>query len=133
MVQFKGTPGPWVADIRGGCAAIYPQDRANDTPGLHSDDSRNIAYSCKGTKFNGMHWELDKSVEHDFRVMAAAPELLEALTYGQTLNLPDMLDWVADRLVNVHGENCNLDFILSIRERASKARAAINKATGETK
>ena len=67
------------------------------------------------------------------RLFVAAPELLEVLTYGQTLNLPDMLDWVADRLVNVHGENCNLDFILSIRERASKARAAINKATGETK
>jgi len=59
--------------------------------------------------------------------------LLEALTYGQTLNLPDMLDWVADRFVNVHGENSNLDFILSLRERARMSRAAINKALGETK
>ena len=108
MTQFKGTPGPWVADIRGGCAAIYPQDRANDTPGLHSDDSRNVAYSCKGAKFNGMHWELDKSVEHDFRVMAAAPELLEVLQL--------MLD----------------SQVLPVWHQ-SIARAAINKATGETK
>ena len=80
----------------------------------------------------GLHAKSSIAAELGHRDMVIS-ELLEALTYGQTLNLPDMLDWVADRLVNVHGENYNLDFILSIRERASKARAAIAKATGETK
>ncbi len=79
MKEFKGTPGPWVADIRGGCAAVYPSCRADDTPGCHYDDDRNIAFSSKGAKYNGMHWEIDGSVEHDFNLMAAAPELLEAL------------------------------------------------------
>ena len=79
MQEFKGTPGVWFADIRGGCAAIYPASRVEDTAGCHGDDSRNIAYSSKGAKFNGMHWDLDQSVEHNFRLMAAAPELLEAL------------------------------------------------------
>lgn len=81
MKEFKGTPGPWVADIRGGCAAIYPSCRCDDTPGCHRDDGRNIAFSSKGAKYNGMHWEIDGSVEHDFNLMAAAPELLEALQF----------------------------------------------------
>ena len=77
--EFKGTKGQWVADIRGGCAAVYPSCRADDMPGCHYDDDRNIAFSSKGAKYNGMHWEIDGSVEHDFNLMAAAPELLEAL------------------------------------------------------
>lgn len=77
--EFKGTKGPWVADIRGGCAAIYPVCRNDDTPGCHADDDRNIVFSSKGAKYNGMRWELDGSVEHDFNLMAAAPDLLEAL------------------------------------------------------
>lgn len=108
--EFKGTPGEWIADIRGGCAAIYPKDRSDDTPGCHRSDERNIAYSCKGAKFNGTHWELDDVVEHDFKVMAAAPELLEALQ--DALHAYDK-----------HGEHSEWDF----------ARAAIAKALGETK
>lgn len=109
MTQFKGTPGPW--KISGNWV------ETDDIP---------IAKIINCKPGSGTYLA-------NKQIIAAAPELLEALTYGQTLNLPDMLDWVADRLVNVHGENCNLDFILSIRERANKARAAINKATGETK
>lgn len=111
MKEFKGTPGPWVADIRGGCAAIYPSCRYDDTPGCHRDDDRNIAFSSKGAKYNGMYWEIDGSVEHDFNLMAAAPELLEAL-----------------KLILSHHDdgNCVLH-----KEDVSMARAAINKALGE--
>lgn len=108
MKEFKGTPGPWIADIRGGCAAIYPSCRSDDTPGCHHDDDRNIAFSSKGAKYNGMHWEIDGSVEHDFNLMAAAPELLEAL-----IKLVDIVDDI------VHGPSTDA------------AHAAINKALGE--
>lgn len=108
MEKFKGTPGPWVADIRGGCAAIYPSCRYDDTPGCHRDDARNIAFSSKGARYNGMHWEIDGSVEHDFNLMAAAPELLESL-----IKLVDVVDDM------VHGPSTDA------------ARAAIKKALGE--
>lgn len=80
-MKFEGTPGEWIADIRGGCAAIYPKDRANDTPGCHRDDERNIAYSSKGANYDELagHWNLDPSVKHDFRLMAMAPKLLDSL------------------------------------------------------
>lgn len=107
MKGFKGTPGPWIADIRGGCAAIYHANCVDETPGCHSDDSRNIAYSNKGAKFNGMRWEIDSSVEYDFKLMAAAPELLEAL-----------------QLI------MNGDFYMP-KESADVAKLAIAKALGE--
>lgn len=109
MAEFKGTPGEWVADIRGGCAAIYQKEREGDTPGCHPHDEMNIAYSCKGAKFNGNHWELDPSVEHDFKVMAAAPKLYKAL----------------NNLLNAYGESINDS------PEGIAARAAIAKAIGE--
>lgn len=63
---------------------------------------------------------------------AAAPDLLKTQTMGQSLNTPDFLDWHADRLVNVYGENPNTDFVLSLRERAAAGRAAIAKAEGRS-
>lgn len=62
--------------------------------------------------------------------MAAAHELLEAQTMGPSLNTPDFLDWLADRLVSKCGEDSNADFVLSLRARAAAGRAAIAKATG---
>lgn len=50
---------------------------------------------------------------------------------GPTLDLPDFLEWIAGRLVDVHGENPNVDFVLSLHKRASDFRAAIAKATGK--
>lgn len=42
-MEFKGTPAPWVVDIRTGCCAVYQKNRTNDTAGCHRDDDRNIA------------------------------------------------------------------------------------------
>lgn len=114
--EFKGTKGPWVADIRGGCAAIYPVCRNDDTPGCHADDDRNIAFSSKGAKYNGMHWELDGSIEHDFKLMAAAPELLEALR--------QLRDYVED-VCAVSSDDCHDDHPLNL------ANQAIKKALGK--
>lgn len=49
-------------------------------------------------------------------------ELVEAL---RTRNGPDFLEWIADRLVHVYGESPNVDFVLSLRERADRARSAL--------
>jgi hypothetical protein len=67
-------------------------------------------------------------MEANARLIAAAPDLLHAQTMGSSLNTPDFLDFVADRLVNVYGESPNVDFVLSLRSRAQAGRNAIAKA-----
>lgn len=118
MKEFKGTQGPWVADIRGGCAAIYPVCRSDDTPGCHADDDRNIVFSSKGAKYNGMHWELDDSVEHDFKLMAASPDLLSAL----------------QQLLEIYDDHSGKVWTTSSKRRAlDNARVAVNKSLGENR
>lgn len=117
MKEFKGTKGPWVADIRGGCAAIYPVCRNDDTPGCHADDDRNIVFSIRGAKYNGMHWELDDSVEHDFNLMAASPDLLSAL----------------QQLLEIYDNSGKVWTTSSKRRALDNARAAVNKALGENR
>ena len=60
----------------------------------------------------------------DAALIAATPALLEACEDGD-------LDWYADRLVNVYGESENVDFVLALRRKAAKERAAIKLARGE--
>jgi hypothetical protein len=50
---------------------------------------------------------------------------LEMLDGPQT-NLEDFLDWIADRLVFIHGESPNVDYVLSLRKRAETARKMRN-------
>lgn len=69
--------------------------------------------------------------EEEAALLAAAPELLRAQTFGASVNTPDFLDWLADRLVNIYNESPNVDFVISLRERAAWGRAAIAKATGK--
>lgn len=81
MKDFKGTPGPWVVDVRGGCVAVYPDGEQWETPGCHYDDKRNIAYSNKGAEYDAVvgYWNMDKKTIRDYTLIAAAPDLLEAL------------------------------------------------------
>ena len=80
-MKFKGTPGPWVVDVRGGCVAVYPDGEQSETPGCHYDDKRNIAYSNKGAEYDEVvgYWSMDKKTISDYTLIAAAPDLLEAL------------------------------------------------------
>lgn len=57
----------------------------------------------------------------------AIAELVDGLERGAQVNLPDFLDWLADRLVNIYQENPNVDFVLSCRSRAKHLRALITK------
>jgi hypothetical protein len=60
------------------------------------------------------------------RVWDERMSLLLLLEGGPT-KLPDFLNWIADRLVHVHGENPNLDYILSLRDRAELARVILGR------
>lgn len=64
------------------------------------------------------------------RLAAAAPDLLACQTMG-AMSTPDFLDWVVNRIVNVYGENPDVDFLHSLRNRARAGRAAIAKAKGD--
>lgn len=55
-------------------------------------------------------------------------EALGSLKHGAQVNLPDFLDWLADRLVIVYGESPNVDFVHTCRDRAKLARAVLAKA-----
>lgn len=97
MKEFKGTPGPWIADKTS--SAVGPVS--------HDDDqSYGILIPVAWVEF-----DQDVGVQaSNQRLIAAAPELLEALQ--DALHAYDK-----------HGEYPEWDF----------ARAAINKALGETK
>lgn len=110
MKEFKGTPGPWLVDVRGGCVAVYPDGEQWETPGCHYDDKRNIAYSNKGAEYDAVvgYWNMDKKTIRDYTLIAAAPDLLEALQ-----EVVKVLD----------GAGCEAATV--------KAKAAISKALGE--
>lgn len=83
------------------------------------DSDGNVRYTLDGIQTIGMS---------DVRLIEAAPELLEA--HEPEGMGADFLDWIADRLVHIHKDQEGADFIVCLRRRADKARAAIAKATG---
>lgn len=46
-------------------------------------------------------------------------------TASNFLDTPDLIDWLADRLVNFYNENPNLDYLHVCRQRAQKIREAL--------
>lgn len=52
---------------------------------------------------------------------------------GAQVDLPGLLEWMADRLVYVYGENPNIDFVLTTRERAKGLRLALDIYDAECK
>ena len=105
----KHTPGPWE---------------------LRSHDVGMFVYCGKGYIISG---PINERPDGDNgSLIAAAPELLAAQTMGAQVNTPDFLDWMAERLVHVYGESPNIDFVLSLRDRAAAGRKAIAKALGQS-
>jgi hypothetical protein len=90
------------------------------------DDDGDLCYQIKeGEKTIGFVYGEDTA-----RLIAAGPEFYAAAVYGPSLNLPEFLDWLADRLTNTYGESPEVDFVISLRERARLLRAAIARAEG---
>ena len=79
MSEAKFTKGVWIADIRGGCCAVYEKSRESDTQGCHFDDDRNIYYSSHGASYNGHHWIMSPESIANAHLIAAAPEMYEML------------------------------------------------------
>lgn len=77
------TKGPWVADIRGGCLAVYQKLRESEFNCLSSNSENVIHYSRKDAKFveneNGGWWEMSEQAIADAKLIAAAPDMYEAL------------------------------------------------------
>lgn len=115
-MEMKHTPGPW---------RFYTEPQPNGCP-IVGAKGLMIAMLAHSIKYDDQH----ETAIANARLIAAAPDLLDAQTMGASLNTPDFLDWIADRLVHVYGEPEGIDFVSSLRERANAGRAAIAKATG---
>ena len=73
------TPGPWIADARVGCVAIYPVSTSKEQSHC-LDEANTWAIHFKQGKYlpeNG--WGLDSETVANAQLIASAPELLEAL------------------------------------------------------
>lgn len=77
--------------------------------------------------FDVSEWAGDEAEGHaNAQLISAAPDLLACQTMGASKNTPDFLDWIADRLVGVHGDDARNDFIISLRERAAASQVSIS-------
>ena len=56
---------------------------------------------------------------------AANQRLYAECKRGAPVDLPALLDWLADRMVHVYGEDPDADFVLITRERSKKLRLAL--------
>lgn len=56
---------------------------------------------------------------------ATEDELTKIVKSGAEMDFPGFLEWIADRLVYVHKENNNVDYVQTLRTRAKQLRAAI--------
>jgi hypothetical protein len=115
----KHTPGPWA--VSQNFELVFGRKQG---PGL---EPVGFVYGPSTPEDS----EVGRRARADCHLIAAAPDLLACQTMGAQLNTPDFLDWIADRLEHIHGENPNVDYIRSLRDRADAGRAAIAKATGE--
>lgn len=120
MKNLKHTPGPWVVDLRSGCCAVYPKSREEDSAGCHVDDPRNVHFSCKGSVYDRAagFWSMDDEAQANARLIAAAPEMLDALFMA----LAEMM--VTARLQDWHSEE--------FRMKLDVMQKAIEKAIGMT-
>lgn len=113
MTTFKHTPGPWMVSKNGAQGSTFLVWRT-DTDQPQGDDFRNRGYALITKHVHG---------EANARLIAAAPELLEALRYAL-----DRLEATLERLPDTQ-ENALWE--QEAVKDFDKARAAIAKAEGK--
>lgn len=91
------TPGPWTVGSLPPAGWRYICDSKGETVAAVAE------------------WNESGTNSHD--------DLLAACKGGPS-DGPDFLEWIADRLVHVHGESPNVDYVLSLRDRAAAIRTA---------
>lgn len=122
MKNLTHTPGPWHCNVMG--SAVYSGER--DERGNYPRSEQVFPFYAT----TGVHLDRHKA---DARLIAAAPELLEACQYGA------LLDWAAAVIEEARndiykGESPALTLstidVVSLRNGAKHIRAAIAKAKG---
>ena len=116
--QFKGTPTPW-AFTKSRSKELYPKDFISiHSKGYNLDEDDYIGSNAGKTSICGIWGKLDDEAIANARLIAAAPELLEALR--KTNDLLKDLD-------NTHtGDSRYADFAIQYSEN----RKLIEKALG---
>lgn len=113
----KYTPGPWrIAGTATGYITNTGKGGRVQVAVVGAYDDKKLL------PFNKERWDADASL------IAAAPDLYEAHEPHSNPPGPDFLDWLAERLVKVYGENHETDLVQALRRKAAKARAALSKA-----
>lgn len=67
------------------------------------------------------------------KAMQSYDTVIAACEMGAQVQLPELLAWIADKLEHVYNENPNVDFVLTIRERAKKLREAMDALVASEK
>lgn len=117
------TPGPWVADIRGGCAGVKSVE-PDDSPGMGCDYPSNLLlYTKRGCSTDGMYWSLPEETIANVKLAAAAPDLLKALQEIADHHEVRRARWSYE-------ENADADQAGYHERRRDFAIEAIAKATG---
>jgi hypothetical protein len=82
--RMNHTKEPWKADLRSGCCAIYPENKAEESNGCDSNHDRNICFSSKGNTYvedqQGGYWDMDEQVRVDFKRIVACVNACEGIT-----------------------------------------------------
>lgn len=96
MSGAKFTNGTWVADIRSGCCAVYPESRETDTAGCHYYDDRNIYYSSHEASYNGHHWVMSDEAVANAYLIASSPEMYEEIEHEYAVLLWEIQNFIVE-------------------------------------
>lgn len=133
MSEMKYTKGPWEHWAGNATMSVTGPAAAASMCAVRAIKEQGYGYCVElasiGQETPGIALgDTQERAEANARLIAAAPDLFDS--HEPDREGPDFLDWVASRLV-LHGDHPQADFIVCLRRRAEKARAAIAKATGQ--
>lgn len=114
--NFKGSPGNWFYGEYGGV----------DGQGFFIGSNQYYDGCNYVARINGT----TEKHKADAKLISKCPELLKTII-GDNHTLPELLDWVADRLVYVYHEHPNVDFVQELRNRSKKLQSILDEVVHE--